>query len=93
MDETSVISAQDDQRVKRLFVSLISGLTGVNDQTYAGQDGYAVNQPRQYQTVGINGAVGIEGTNVSNRQSGMMTVSPVMLLVIGAGLLFFYAKD
>lgn len=91
MDDQSVIAAQDGQRTKRLFLSFVSDLVG-GDQSLAGADGQAVNPPRQYQSVGPDGAIGIEGTSVSNRQGGGVTLSAGMLLLIGVGLYFYLQK-
>ena len=68
MTQDDLIQAQDEQRTKRAFISFLSTALGT-DQTLAGEDGMAVNQPRQYQTIGSGGAVGIEGAPRSNVQT------------------------
>lgn len=62
---------------------------GLNDQSYLGQDGYAVNYPGQFQAVGINGAVGVEGRPVSNVQGGIRNMSTGTVLLLGG--LFYLA--
>lgn len=82
-----LVAQQDDLRARRSFISFLSGALGVQDQTYAGQDGMAVNQPRQYQTIGLNGSVGVEGTSTNNTQVTASFSLP-MLIMIAAGLFF-----
>lgn len=84
--------ANDQNRVARAFVSFVSSAMG-NDQTYAGTDGYAVNPPRQYQTIGPGGLVGIEGTSSSNGQKSVsVTATPFVFLLLAAGAFFLYKK-
>jgi hypothetical protein len=84
--------ANDQNRTARAFVSFINSALG-NDQTYAGQDGYAVNQPRQYQSIGPGGLVGIEGTSSSNGQRSVsVTATPFVFLLLAAGAFFLYKK-
>ena len=84
--------ANDQNRVARAFVSFVSSAIG-NDQTYANQDGYAVNQPRQYQTIGPGGLVGIEGTSISNGQKSVaLTASPLVFVLLAAGAYFLFKK-
>lgn len=80
MDEQTIISQQDELRTKRAFVSFLSSAFGL-DQTYAGQDGYATNYPRQYQSIGLNGAVGVEGAPISNSQTRAIVFSPGVLIL------------
>lgn len=91
MDEAYLANQQDQQRTGRLFLAAIGSAMGINDQSYLGQDGYAVNYPGQYQTIGMNGAIGVEGRPVSNVQrSNTVAGVPVgLLLVVG---LFFLLK-
>lgn len=77
-DTTTQTAQQDALRTVRQF---ISGLySSGSDQTYAGQDAYAVNQPYQYQTIGSNGAVAVEGAAVSNAQTAAKIGSPLVIL-------------
>lgn len=79
-DYASLVAQQDDLRTQRAFVSFLSTAFGL-DQTYAGQDGYAANYPRQYQSIGIGGAVGVEGAPISNLQTRAIILSPGMLIL------------
>lgn len=81
-----IVQAQDEQRTKRAFISFLSTAFGV-DQTMANADGYAVNQPRQYQTIGPSGVVGVEGTSQNTAQASVMG-SPLVLILLGAGLVY-----
>lgn len=90
MDETQVVAQQDYNRTARMFLATLQSALG-NDQTYAGQDGNAVNYPRQYQTIGTNGAVGVEGAPISNAQSKAVALSPGMM-ILGALALYFVLK-
>lgn len=85
MNQYDLIAEQDKQRTQRSFISFLSGAFGVNDQTYAGQDGYAYNQPGQYQTIGVNGSVGIEGQPYSTAQAGAVVMSPLVLIALAVG--------
>lgn len=88
--QTYVTNQQDALRPLRNFVNLLGGI--VNDQSYAGQDGYAVNQPYQYQTVGAYG-VAVEGSPISTTPSGGVAVSnSVVMLAIGAAVVYFLVK-
>ena len=91
MDQTTLAAQQDAQRTPRLFLAAISSAMGIDDQTYVGQDGSVVNYPRQYQTIGMNGAVGVEGASISNTQSKAIALSPGMLL-LGAAVLYLILK-
>jgi hypothetical protein len=76
----------------RAFIAAASTYLG-NDQSVAGQDGYAVNQPRQYQTIGPGGLVGVEGTSLSNGQKSVaLTASPLVLLLIAGMVGYFVLK-
>lgn len=81
MTNDDVIAVQDQQRSVRQFISFLTSASGA-DQTLAGQDSIAVNQPNQYQTVTPFG-VSTEGKPVSNQQ-GTVTLTLPMLLLIGA---------
>ena len=87
------IQANDENRTARAFISFLSQAIG-NDQSLPGQDGYAVNPPRQYQSIGPGGLVGIEGTAQSNAQGSKLafSVSPLLLLAVAAGAYFFLKK-
>lgn len=86
-----IVQAQDEQRTARSFISFLSTAMGV-DQTYASQDGYAVNMPRQYQSIGPNGLVGVEGTSRSSGQMQSLISSPVVLLALAAAVAFLVLK-
>lgn len=92
MTNEDLIAQQDELRTKRSFIGFISTALGVNDQTYAGQDGTAVNLPRQYQTIGVNGSVGVEGAPISNAQPSALMMSPGILILIGLGIAFLVLK-
>lgn len=74
----------------RAVRSFISGTWngGGNDQSYAYQDGQAVNPTRTYQSLGPNGAVGVEGAPISTNQTTSILTSP-MVLILGAVLVGF----
>ena len=80
MDETYIAQQQDQQRTGRLFLAAIGSAMGINDQSYLGQDGYAVNYPGQYQAIGMNGAIGVEGRPVSNVQTGSLSTGTLLVL-------------
>ncbi len=92
MNENDLIAAQDDQRTKRNFISLLSGFLGLNDASYAGHDGYAQNYPNGYQVIGPNGGVGIEGVAQSNLQTTKVQVSGNTLLLLAVGAYFLMKK-
>ena len=79
-DQAALIAQQDDQRTKRAFIGFLSSALGM-DQSYSGQDSQAVNVPRQYQTIGLNGAVGVEGAAVSSAQRQAVMLSPTVLIL------------
>jgi len=83
------MSAADDERTKRMFVSALSSAMGL-EQSYASQDGNAVNTTSQYQVIGPSG-VGIEGKPISTAQPTVLGF-PVGMLVIGALIVFFALK-
>lgn len=87
MDQVTAAQVQDQQRTGRLFLAAIGSAMGINDQSYLGQDGYAVNYPGQYQSIGTGGAVGIEGRPVSNVQGPQLSGGTLLLL----GGLFYLA--
>jgi hypothetical protein len=92
MDEVTAAYQQDQQRTGRLFLAAIGSAMGINDQSYLGQDSYAVNFPGQYQTIGMNGAIGVEGRPISNAQrTGTVAGIPVGLLLV-IGLVFLLKK-
>lgn len=89
MDQTT---ANDEQRTARAFVGFFNSMFA-NDQSLAGADGYAVNLPRQYQTIGPNGLVGVEGTSLSNGQKSVsVTASPLVLIALAAAAFYFLKK-
>lgn len=75
--------AQDNLRPVRNFVSLLAG--AVNDQSWAGQDGYAVNMPGQVQVQGPNG-VAVEGKPYVIASPAQAPGFPPLLLALGAVL-------
>lgn len=78
--EVFVADQQDALRTVRQFVSIIGDAFGGYDQTYAGQDGYVLNTPRQYQTVGPYGT-SVEGTAISTTRGGGIVISPTMVMI------------
>lgn len=86
-----LIQQQDAQRTGRAFISFLSSAMGV-EQTYADQDGNAVNYPRQYQSIGPGGLVGVEGTARSNGQTSALLASPLVLLAIGGVVAYLILK-
>lgn len=89
MDTSDLVAEQDSQRTARAFISFLSTALNV-DQSYAGQDGYAVNNPRQYQSIGPGGLIGVEGTASSNGQTIAFVTSPMVLLVLAVGAYFVW---
>lgn len=92
MNETDLIRQQDELRTKRSFVSFLAASMGLGDQAYAGQDGYAVNPPRRYQTIGINGTVGVEGAPISSAQPAAVLLSPGVLLLAAVAIGYLVLK-
>lgn len=91
MYENDLIAEQDALRTKRAFISFLSTAFGV-DQSLPTQDSYSANYPRQYQTIGLNGAVGVEGAPISNQQAGALLRSPLVLLLGGAAVAYLVMK-
>lgn len=88
MTYLEAMAAQDDQRTKRNFISLLGGLAGV-DHSMANEDGYAQNRPGGYQTMapfGVGG-VGVEGQPSSTLQNGGFVITLPMLLLAGVAFL------
>lgn len=81
MTYEELIAAQDKQRTQRSFIAFLSGAMGIQDQSYAEQDSYAVNRPGQYTTISPYGQ-SVEGLPISNQQ-GVFGLSLPMLLLIG----------
>lgn len=78
------VQQQDALRPLRMFVGALTGAAAVQDQSYAGMDGYAWNQPGRYQSVGPYG-VAVEGMPVQTTPGGGLYISPmVVMLGIGA---------
>jgi hypothetical protein len=92
MNQNDLIAAQDDQRTKRSFISLLSGFLNVNDASYAGQDSNAQNFPNGYQIIGSNGAIGVEGLASSNMQNTRLQLSGNTLLLLAVGAYFLIKK-
>lgn len=81
---------QDGLRVVRAFVGALNGYMG--DQSYAGQDGYTVNTPRQFMVIGPQG-VAVEGTPViAQAPSGGVALSPVVMWLAFGALLYAVFK-
>lgn len=79
------IETQDELRPLRMFVGAAAGLLQASDQSYANQDFYAANWPRQgYASIGPYGS-SLEGTPVALTRSGGVVISP-MLVFIGIGV-------
>lgn len=79
----SLVQAQDEQRTARAFIGFLSDAFG-SDQSLAGTDGYAVNPPRQYESIGPGGLVGVEGVAKSNAQgAASLAASPLLLVALG----------
>jgi hypothetical protein len=91
MTNNELIAAQDSQRTQRNFIALLSGAFGT-DHSMANEDGFAINQPGGYQTMGYNGAVGVEGQPISNLQGGGGLVITLPFLLI-CGVAFLLLKD
>lgn len=81
---------QDQLRPVRQFISLLAGATG--DQTYSGQDGYAVNPSGQFLSQGPNGVV-VEGQPIVKTAGGGLALSPaVVMLGVGAVLAYLWLR-
>lgn len=79
MTQDQLIAEQDRQRTARSFISFLSTVTG-GDQSYASEDGNAVNFPGQYQTVTPAG-VSVEGRPISNQQQTVTITLPMLMMV------------
>lgn len=88
-----LVQSQDEQRTARAFIGFLSGAFG-SDQSLSSTDAYAVNQPRQYQSIGPGGLVGVEGIAKSNAQGdATMAASPLLLLgLVAVAAYFLLAK-
>ena len=87
----AIVDAQQQQdalRPLRQFVTLLSNV--MNDQTWAGQDAYAVNAPAPYQVMGPNG-YSIEGRPIATTTNdGAVVISPVIVwALVGAAAVYF----
>lgn len=83
MTYEQLIAEQDKQRTARSFISFLGGALGVQDQSWAGEDAYAVNRPGQYTTISPYGE-SVVGLPVSNMQGGtLFGLSLPMLLLLG----------
>lgn len=81
---------QDALRPARNFINTLAGL--VNEQSYAGTDGYAVNPPMQYQIVGNTGNA-IEGTPYYQNLPAPVTFSNnFMVGMLALAAAFFVLK-
>lgn len=77
---------QDALRPARSFINTLAGL--VNEQSYAYQDAYAVNQPMQYQIIGNNGAA-IEGTPYYTAPTNALGSNRLLIGAIAIAVAFF----
>lgn len=72
--------AMERERTKRMFIQSVGSIFGI-EQSYAGQDGLAVNTPGAYQVYGGAGYA-VEGQPASQAQ--VQTAIPgVVLAVVG----------
>ncbi|MES2482973.1 MAG: hypothetical protein V4609_13320 [Pseudomonadota bacterium] len=79
MTEADLVYQQDSQRTARAFIAFLGTAFGV-DQAMPGADGYAVNYPNGYQSIGPTG-VGVEGKPISTAQGAFAGLpSGVVLL-------------
>lgn len=86
------VQRQDELRTERNFISLISGVIGLNDQSYAGTDGVVANPPGQFQSINAQtGAVAVQGTSISTAQQSA-NLLPVLGLIAVLALGFFVFK-
>ena len=81
-------AVQDALRPARGFINTLAGLA--NDQSYANADGYAYNQPAQYQIIGADGAA-IEGTTYYTTQQLAAKKQNSLILWARVGLAVFVA--
>lgn len=87
--DPNLIAFQDSLRSVRSFVSGLSG--GTQDQTWAGEDGLAINAPYQYTVRGGSGVYAVEGAAATVGQPQTVAGVPVStLLLIGAALVAAY---
>lgn len=92
MDEASIVRAQDDMRPFRMFVGALTGALMGADQSAVGTDYTVANWPYQYQSVGPYG-VAVEGSPVAATRGGGLYISPMVVLIgIGAALMFIAKK-
>ena len=85
------VAQADSDRTALQFVNFLSGVV-TGDQSIAGEDSTAVNNPGQYQTVTPYG-VAVEGRPVSNLQSATLNLPPIPLsLLVMAAAAFVLLK-
>jgi hypothetical protein len=84
LQDPNSASVPDGLVTLRQFVGGLN--SALNDQSYAGYDGYAYNPSGQFRTLGPNGAA-VEGQPVTMTQSGSVTLSPGAILLVGGALL------
>lgn len=86
------VTVNDEQRTARAFIGFLSNAFGY-DQSLPSQDSYAINQPRQYQTIGPRGLVAVEGTSQSNGQTTVALMgSPLVLIALAAAAFYLLKK-
>jgi hypothetical protein len=83
VSEETAAGQQDALRPLRAFISAVNA--GLNDQSYAGADGYAYNRPFQFSSVGPYGT-SVEGLPVVRTTAGGGLVLSPGLVLIGVGV-------
>lgn len=93
--DTAQVQQADETRAKRMFIGLLSGFMGV-DQNYTGEDGYIANAPNQFVIANPDGTYSVQGRNQSNLQgiasANTLGIPTVLLLLAGGLLLLKLAK-
>jgi hypothetical protein len=90
LQDPNSASVPDGLVTLRQFVGGLNA--ALNDQSYAGFDGYAYNPSGQFRTLGPNSSA-VEGQPVSLTPSGGMTLSPGALLLVCGVLLWLVVKS
>ncbi len=79
-DPSAVQAAQDGDALRPLRM-FVGALLGANDQTYAGQDAYAVSYPNQGLVYSPGYGVGVDGKPIAVTNAGGLVISPTLVLV------------
>jgi hypothetical protein len=90
MDQVTAAQQADQLRPFRQFIGLLNQTVG-NDQTFSGQDAYSYNLPGQFSAVGPY-STSIEGRPVVTARGGVVIPPGLMLIGIGAALVYFWGK-